>query len=372
MITVLVAIGQVLELRAREATSGAIKALLNLAPATARRVKDDGSDEEIALDAVAVGDKLRVRPGDKVPLDGVVLEGHSAVDESMVTGESMPVSKDKDARVIGGTLNTLRLFRHARRQDRPRHAALADRADGGGRPAQPRADPAPCRPGRRLVRADGGLGGDRRVRLVGDVRAGTALRLRPGRRRQRLDHRLPLRAGPRDADVDHGRRRPRRARRRADQERRGARAHGKDRHAGGRQDRHPHRGQAEGHRGQAARRLRRKRRCCGWRQASSAAASIRWPRPSSPRRRNAISSSAPCAASMPPPAKASSAWSRASASRSAPPRSCRSSASTPRRSPTKPRSSAAKAPPPSCSPSTASRPASSPSPIRSRPPRRRR
>ncbi|MEJ2625526.1 MAG: heavy metal translocating P-type ATPase [Pseudolabrys sp.] len=106
MITVLVAIGQVLELRAREATSGAIKALLKLAPATARRVEDDGSDEEIALDAVAVGDKLRVRPGDKVPLDGVVLEGHSAVDESMVTGESMPVSKDKDALVIGGTLNT--------------------------------------------------------------------------------------------------------------------------------------------------------------------------------------------------------------------------------------------------------------------------
>ncbi len=106
MITVLVAIGQVLELRAREATSGAIKALLKLAPTTARRVKDDGSDEEVALDAVAVGDKLRVRPGDKVPLDGVVLEGHSSVDESMVTGESMPVSKDKDARVIGGTLNT--------------------------------------------------------------------------------------------------------------------------------------------------------------------------------------------------------------------------------------------------------------------------
>ena len=105
MITVLVAMGQVLELRAREATSGAIKALLKLAPTTARRVKEDGSDEEVALDAVAVGDQLRVRPGDKVPLDGVVLEGHSSVDESMVTGESMPVSKDKDARVIGGTLN---------------------------------------------------------------------------------------------------------------------------------------------------------------------------------------------------------------------------------------------------------------------------
>src|SRR5450631_381994 len=106
MITVLVLIGQVLELRVRAATSGAIRALLDLAPKTARRVKDDGSDEEVSLDAVQVGDRLRVRPGDKVPVDGVVLEGHSALDESMVTGESMPVSKDKDARVIGGTLNT--------------------------------------------------------------------------------------------------------------------------------------------------------------------------------------------------------------------------------------------------------------------------
>jgi P-type Cu+ transporter len=106
VITVLVLIGQVLELRARDATSGAIKALLNLAPKTARRVKDDGSDEEVPLDNIHAGDKLRVRPGDKVPVDGTVLEGHSALDESMVTGESMPVSKEKDARVIGGTLNT--------------------------------------------------------------------------------------------------------------------------------------------------------------------------------------------------------------------------------------------------------------------------
>ena len=105
MITVLVLIGQMLELRARDATSGAIKALLNLAPTTARRVKDDGGDEEVALDAIQAGDKLRVRPGDKVPVDGTVLEGHSSVDESMVTGESMPVTKEKDARVIGGTIN---------------------------------------------------------------------------------------------------------------------------------------------------------------------------------------------------------------------------------------------------------------------------
>ncbi len=105
VITVLVLIGQVLELRAREATSGAIKALLDLAPKTARRVKPDGSDEEVSLDAVQVGDSLRVRPGDKVPVDGVVLEGRSSLDELMVTGESMPVTKEKDARVIGGTLN---------------------------------------------------------------------------------------------------------------------------------------------------------------------------------------------------------------------------------------------------------------------------
>ena len=105
VITVLVLLGQVLELRAREATSGAIRALLDLAPKTARRVKDDGNDEEVSLDTVQVGDRLRVRPGDKVPVDGVVLEGRSALDESMVTGESMPVTKEKDSRVIGGTIN---------------------------------------------------------------------------------------------------------------------------------------------------------------------------------------------------------------------------------------------------------------------------
>jgi P-type Cu+ transporter len=106
VITVLVLLGQVLELRAREQTSGAIRALLDLAPKTARRVAADGTEEDIALDVVAVGDTLRVRPGDKVPVDGVVIEGRSSVDESLVTGESMPVTKEKDAKVIAGTLNT--------------------------------------------------------------------------------------------------------------------------------------------------------------------------------------------------------------------------------------------------------------------------
>jgi Cu+-exporting ATPase len=105
VITVLVLLGQVLELRARASTSGAIRALIALAPKTARRIKDDGSDEDVSLDAVVVGDRLRVRPGEKIPVDGVVVEGRSAVDESMVTGEAMPVSKEQGAEVVGGTLN---------------------------------------------------------------------------------------------------------------------------------------------------------------------------------------------------------------------------------------------------------------------------
>ena len=105
VITVLVLLGQVLELRAREQTSGAIRALLDLAPKTARRIKTDGSEEEVTLDLIGIGDRLRVRPGEKVPVDGLVVEGRSSVDESMVTGESMPLTKEVGDRVIGGTIN---------------------------------------------------------------------------------------------------------------------------------------------------------------------------------------------------------------------------------------------------------------------------
>jgi Cu+-exporting ATPase len=105
VITVLVLLGQVLELRAREATSGAIKALLRLAPKTARRVDDNGNDHEVEIDALKAGDRLRVRPGEKVPVDGMIIEGRSALDESLVTGESLPVTKEQGARVIAGTLN---------------------------------------------------------------------------------------------------------------------------------------------------------------------------------------------------------------------------------------------------------------------------
>jgi len=105
VITVLVLLGQVLELRAREQTGGAIRALLKLAPKTARRLKAGGEDEEVPLELVQVGDRLRVRPGDGVPVDGEVLEGNGAVDESMVTGESMPAAKQPGDKLIGGTVN---------------------------------------------------------------------------------------------------------------------------------------------------------------------------------------------------------------------------------------------------------------------------
>ncbi|HEX7011539.1 MAG TPA: copper-translocating P-type ATPase [Steroidobacteraceae bacterium] len=105
VIVVLVLLGQVLELRARERTGGALRALLDLAPQSARRVTDTGDEEEVSLDRVHSGDRLRVRPGDKVPVDGEVIEGRSFVDESMVTGEPMPVEKTPGSKVIGGTIN---------------------------------------------------------------------------------------------------------------------------------------------------------------------------------------------------------------------------------------------------------------------------
>ncbi|SOC35658.1 Cu+-exporting ATPase [Rhizobium subbaraonis] len=110
VITVLVLLGQVLELRAREQTGGAIRALLDLAPKIARRVNSDGSEEDVGLDVVTVGDRLRVRPGEKVPVDGTLLEGRSSVDESMITGESMPVTKDAGSKLIGGTMNQTGAF----------------------------------------------------------------------------------------------------------------------------------------------------------------------------------------------------------------------------------------------------------------------
>ena len=247
-ITVLVLLGQVLELRARERTSGAIRALLDLAPKTARRLNADGGEQEVPLELVAVGDRLRVRPGEKTPVDGTVLEGRSALDESMVTGESMPVAKGAGDRVIGGTLNQSGAL--VMRADKVGRDTMLARivADGGAGAALARADPAPGRPGRRLVRAAGHRRRGSRLRRLGDAWTGAAIGLWAGRGGVRADHRLPLRARPGDADVDHGRRRTRRRARRADQKRRGAGAPRKSRHAGGRQDRHVDRGPPVGDR----------------------------------------------------------------------------------------------------------------------------
>ena len=105
VIVTLVLLGQVLELRARSQTSSAIRALLDLAPKRARRLREDGSDEDVPLEDILPGDRLRVRPGEKVPVDGAVLEGTSSVDESMVTGEPLPVEKQPGDAVIGATVN---------------------------------------------------------------------------------------------------------------------------------------------------------------------------------------------------------------------------------------------------------------------------
>ena len=125
VITVLVLLGQVLELRAREQTGGAIRALLNLAPKTARRVRHDGSDEDVDLDRVSVGDRLRVRPGEKIPVDGEIVEGRSAIDESLLTGESMPVSRGVGERAIAGALNQSGAF--VMRADRVGHDTVLAR-----------------------------------------------------------------------------------------------------------------------------------------------------------------------------------------------------------------------------------------------------
>src|SRR5690606_12071620 len=116
VIVTLVLLGQVLELRARDRTGAAIRALLELAPRTARRIGADDRDEDVPLEDIVPGDRLRVRPGEKIPVDGVVLDGRSAVDESMITGEPVPVEKGRGDEVIGGTVNgTGMLVMEARR-----------------------------------------------------------------------------------------------------------------------------------------------------------------------------------------------------------------------------------------------------------------
>jgi len=231
VITVLVLLGQVLELRARSQTSSAIKALLNLAPPTARRIRPDGTEEDVALEVVHVGDHLRVRPGERIPVDGVVLEGASAVDESMVTGESIPVEKGPGSRVTGGTVNgrgsfVMRAERVGSETLLARIVQMVSEAQRTRAPIQRLADqvsawfvPAVVVVAVLTFIGWSLWGPEPRFALWSRECGGGA------------HHRVPVCARPRDSDVDHGRHGPRRHGRRADQERRSAGADGEGRHS---------------------------------------------------------------------------------------------------------------------------------------------
>jgi hypothetical protein len=275
VIVSLTLLGQLLELKARSQTSAAIKSLLGLAPKTARRIGADGREEDVPLAHVHVGDSLRVRPGEKVPVDGTVLEGSSAVDEAMLTGEPMPVSKRPGDQAHRRNDEHQRRARHARREGRLADGPLADRADGRAGAAQSGADAAHGRPGRRLLR--GRRDRHRRAHLprLGRVGPRAELGLRPDQRCRRPDHRLPVRARAGDADVDHGGHRARQRRRACcfATPRRSRTSARSTPHR--RQDRHAHRGQAAFDRAVPWPASPRPTRCCGWRPASTRAASIR-------------------------------------------------------------------------------------------------
>ena len=271
-------LGQLLELKARSQTSAAIKSLLGLAPKTARRISADGSEEDVPLAHVHVGDALRVRPGEKVPVDGVVVEGSSAVDESMLTGEPMPVDQAPGRQADRRDAEHERRPGHARRARRLADRARADRADGRAGAALRGADAAHGRPGRRLVRARR----DRRSRSLtffawGLLGPEPSWVYGPDQRRRGAHHRLSLRARPGHADVDHGGHRQGRDAGRAVPRRRGDREPARGRHADRRQDRHADRRQAGVRPRRRRRRAWRATRCCAWPRASTRAASIRWP-----------------------------------------------------------------------------------------------
>lgn len=205
-------LGQMLELKARSQTSAAIKTLLGLAPKTARRIGPGGAEEDVPLSHIHIGDLLRVRPGEKVPVDGVVVEGASSVDESMLTGEPLPVRKATGDKVIGATLNiggALVIRSERIGAHRFGNRAFADCPDGGPGAALQSTDAAYGRRGGRLFRT----GGCRRRRChflcLGRVRPATILGVRVDQRRCGLDYRLPLCTGTGHADVGDGRHRTR-------------------------------------------------------------------------------------------------------------------------------------------------------------------
>jgi hypothetical protein len=225
VITTLVLVGQVLELRARQRTGGAIRELLHLAPQTAHLVAN-GTDHDVPLEQVKRGDFLRVRPGERVPVDGTVHEGASAVDESMVTGEPLPVEKQPGDSVTGGTLNPSGSF-----------VMVAERI---GSETQPRTNAAPGGQSGGIFRARSRGRGHSGFFGLGPVWAGAAIRPRAAGRGFGAYHRVPLRARPRHAHVYHGGSRSRRDRRRPGAQRRSIRDASEGGHAGSGQDRHTH------------------------------------------------------------------------------------------------------------------------------------
>ncbi len=234
VIVTLAVLGQVLELMARSRTGGAIKALLGLAPKTARLVGEDGSEADVPLDQVQVGARLRVRPGEKVPVDGVVLEGTSSIDESMVTGEPIPVEKAVGDRVTGATVNgsgtlVMRAERVGSETLLAQIVRMVSEAQRSRAPIQKLADRVsgyfvPIVVGRRALD----------VCRLGIRRTRTTNSTRPDRRGVGGNHRVPMRAGVGDSHVHHGGHRQGRDAGRTFQERRGDRVHAQGGHAGGR------------------------------------------------------------------------------------------------------------------------------------------
>lgn len=199
VIVTLIFVGQVLELRARERTGDAIRALLDLAPKTARRTMPDGTEYDAPLEHIIAGDTLRVRPGDSIPVDAEVLEGRSSIDESMITGEPLPVEKTQGDRVTGGTINkngTLMVSRGG-------HSPFSDRGYGRWSETVARANSGTSRPCVVSIRANGRSHCGHIVHRLAHVRARSSTCICDNSCSLCAYYRLPLRIGSRNTDLDN-------------------------------------------------------------------------------------------------------------------------------------------------------------------------
>ena len=243
LIITLILLGRLLEARAKGRTNEAIKKLAGLQAKTARVVRG-GEELDVPVESVEIGDVVVVRPGEKIPVDGLVLSGESAVDESMITGESIPVMKREGDEVIGATMNRSRVVALGGHQGRPGHSSLPDHADGRGGSRLKGPYPAPRRPDKRGVRARGDRRGSRNVCRLAAARARTCSHVRAPEHGGGPDHRLPLRDGPGDANLDHGRHRQGSRVGDPDKGRGGPRGRAQARHCRARQDRYSYEGPA--------------------------------------------------------------------------------------------------------------------------------